>query len=207
MGPGVSNLRTAFLALGSNLGDRLQQLRVGLERLAAGSHVEVTAASSLYETQPVACAGGPFLNAVVAVRTDLGPRELLRLAKEAETAAGRTGGQADARPLDVDILFFGDERMDDPELTIPHPRVFERGFVMRPLAEVCADAVDPRTGRPIQRLIEAAGWDSSAIEVVAGPEWIGRCSAFQQKCRPRAAGTDGRDCDGNRSSGTQSIER
>lgn len=131
-------VRRAYLGLGSNVGDPARSLQQAVDGLAAADGVTVAAVSSVYETDPV---GGPeqpdYLNAVVAVETDRTPRELLELAKRLEAEAGRVPGERwGPRPLDVDVLLVGDEEVDDEDLVVPHPRLYERAFVMVPLAEL-----------------------------------------------------------------------
>jgi 2-amino-4-hydroxy-6-hydroxymethyldihydropteridine diphosphokinase len=134
------HLVRAYVGLGSNLGDRAETLRVALERLAATQGVEVVAVSSLRETDPV----GPvtdqprFLNGVAAVETTLGARRLLEvlLAIEAELGRTRTGPPGGPRTLDLDLLLYGEERIDEPGLQVPHPRLHERPFVLEPLEEL-----------------------------------------------------------------------
>ena len=143
-------VRRAYLGLGSNLGDRAAHLQQGLDGLAARAG-RVVAISPVYETEPV---GGPaqpdYLNAVVAVDTALSPRDLLGLAKALEAEAGRglpPGGPGVSpeesaaerwgpRPLDIDILMVGDERVNEPDLVVPHPRIHQRAFVLAPLADI-----------------------------------------------------------------------
>jgi 2-amino-4-hydroxy-6-hydroxymethyldihydropteridine diphosphokinase len=130
----------AYIGLGSNLGDREDTLRTAVERLAATPGVEVVAVSSLRETDPV----GPitdqprFLNGAVAVETTLTPRRLLDilLAIEAGLGRTRTGPPGGPRTLDLDLLLYGDERVDQPGLQVPHPRLHERSFVLEPLHEL-----------------------------------------------------------------------
>ena len=134
----------AFLALGSNLGDRAAHLQEAVDALAADECVEVTAVSRVYETAPV---GGPpqdaYLNAVVAIRTDLEPRALLALAQRIERDADRVRAERwGPRTLDVDILLVDDLTTSDPDLTLPHPRMWERGFVLAPLRDVAPELVD-----------------------------------------------------------------
>jgi 2-amino-4-hydroxy-6-hydroxymethyldihydropteridine diphosphokinase len=135
--------RRAFVGLGSNVGDRARFLQVAVDGLAAAEGVTVVAVSSVYETDPV---GGPeqpeYLNAVVAVDTDRTPRELLQVAKRLEDDAGRLPGERwGPRPLDVDVLLVGDDEVEEEDLVVPHPRLYERAFVMVPLAEL-----DPMLG-------------------------------------------------------------
>jgi 2-amino-4-hydroxy-6-hydroxymethyldihydropteridine diphosphokinase len=133
----------AYLALGSNLGDRLAHLQSAVDGLAAASGVRVVACSRVYETSPV---GGPpqdpYLNAVVAADVDLDAHALLSLAQSLEREARRVRAERwGPRTLDVDILLFGDDRVDTEDLTIPHPRMWERGFVLAPLRDVAPDLV------------------------------------------------------------------
>lgn len=131
----------AFIALGSNLGDREANLRAARSALPG-----VTAVSRVYETDPVGgpAGQGPFLNAVVALETELSPRELLRLAARLEAEAGRVRTEVwGPRTLDVDILLVGDLEVDEPDLVVPHPRMWERDFVLAPLADVAPDLVQP----------------------------------------------------------------
>jgi 2-amino-4-hydroxy-6-hydroxymethyldihydropteridine diphosphokinase len=133
----------AFLGLGSNLGDRLAHLQGAVDALAGTEHIFVIAVSDVYETAPV---GGPiqddFLNAVVAIETELPPRELLAVAMHVEQLAARVRIMHwGPRTLDVDILIYGDERVNDPDLEIPHPRMYERPFVLAPLLDVAPDRV------------------------------------------------------------------
>lgn len=131
----------AALGLGSNLGDRWSLLADGVARLRAEDPEALV--SSVYETAPV---GGPeqrsFLNCVVVLETERSPMELLDLAHELEEAAHRLRlVRFGPRTLDVDVLVYGDEVSDDPALTLPHPRMYERAFVLCPLFEVAPDLV------------------------------------------------------------------
>jgi 2-amino-4-hydroxy-6-hydroxymethyldihydropteridine diphosphokinase len=137
-------LTRAYLALGSNLGDRAAHLQSAVDELDAMSGVRVVGVSRVYETAPV---GGPeqgdYLNAVVAVETDLDPFGLLAAAQACEQRAGRERRERwGPRTLDVDVLLYDDVQMDDATLTIPHPRMWERGFVLAPLRDVAPDLVD-----------------------------------------------------------------
>ncbi len=144
----------AFVSLGSNLGDRRSYLSDALQGLP-----DVVAVSKLYETDPV---GGPpgqgaYLNCVVELRTKLTPRELLAVAQALESAAERVRVERwGPRTLDVDILLVGEEKVDDPDLTIPHPRMWERGFVLAPLADLAPELVvgflDSDIGRGVRRV-------------------------------------------------------
>jgi len=133
----------AFLGLGSNVGDRLGFLRGAVESLGPS----VVGVSPVYETDPVGgpVDQGPYLNIVVELRTDLAPRELLAVAQRLESGAGRVRDvRWGPRTLDVDVLLYGDEQVDEPDLVIPHPRWAERDFVLAPLADLGYPGVEPR---------------------------------------------------------------
>lgn len=144
-----------YLGLGSNLGNRQEYLSEAL-RLLSG-RLQVKKVSSIYETEPVGNKEQPrFLNQVCQVYTWLAPAELLVLAKGIEMKLGRTGGGSDMpRPIDIDILLYGDQVIDTPELVIPHPRLTERAFVLNPLAEIAPDLVYPVSGKTVKELIKA----------------------------------------------------
>ena len=130
----------AFLGLGSNLGDREALLRRAVEQLP-----DVVAVSPLYETDPV---GGPeqgaFLNLVVELDTERSPRQLLQLCQELEADAQRIRIERwGPRTLDVDVLLVGDLIVDEPDLVVPHPRLWERRFVLAPLADLAPELVPP----------------------------------------------------------------
>ena len=138
---------SVYFSLGTNQGDRAAQIDEALRRLdaAIGRHYE--ALSSIIETPSWGFEGPDFLNCVVCYRTAKRPHTLLDICKRIERAMGRTGGpEYDAegrriyhdRPIDIDILLYGDERVDDPDLKIPHPLMEQRDFVMRPLREIFA---------------------------------------------------------------------
>jgi len=138
--------RAAYLGLGSNVGDREAHLRAAVAALREHG-VQVEAVSSLYETEPVGevLDQPDFLNAVVRVRTGMEPEELLDLCKAIEVAQGRMldGQRHGPRPLDVDLLLVGDLELQSDRLTLPHPQVTERRFVLEPLLEL-----DPRLALP-----------------------------------------------------------
>jgi 2-amino-4-hydroxy-6-hydroxymethyldihydropteridine diphosphokinase len=135
---GAPASRRAYFGIGSNLGDRLAYLQLAVNELGAADGIEVVGISSVYETVPV---GGPeqpdYLNAVVAVDTARSARELLALAQSIEAVAERVRTvRWGPRTLDVDVLLVGDERVDEPDLVVPHPRMTERAFVVVPLADL-----------------------------------------------------------------------
>ena len=135
----------AFLGIGSNLGDRLAYLQGAVDGLAATDGIEVVAVSAVIETDPVGPEQPDYLNAVVAVDTTLTPRALLEAGQRLEQEAERVREQRwGPRTLDVDVLLYGDEQVDEPDLVIPHPRFAERDFVLAPLADLGYPGVEPR---------------------------------------------------------------
>jgi 2-amino-4-hydroxy-6-hydroxymethyldihydropteridine diphosphokinase len=149
-------MTTVTLALGSNLGDRLANLR-GAVALLQERGVPAIRCSGVWETDPVPADQPRYLNAVIAAETALTPIALLAVAKEVEYLLGRRPSRRwGARPADIDILFYGDQRIDEPALQVPHPRIAERGFVLAPLAEVTAGPL-PILTRTALDLLAAVG--------------------------------------------------
>jgi 2-amino-4-hydroxy-6-hydroxymethyldihydropteridine diphosphokinase len=146
----VSAARRAVLGLGSNLGDRAGHLRGAV----AGLGDEVVAVSDVYETDPVGGPEqGPYLNAVVVLRTADPARRLLQRAHDLEQAAARVRRERwGPRTLDVDVLWIDGETVDEPDLVVPHPRLLEREFVLVPLADVAPDLVPDGAGGPSARV-------------------------------------------------------
>jgi len=135
---------TAYIGLGANLGDAPAALRAAVQALAALPGTQVMRCSALYRSAPVDATGPDYHNAVAAVRTTLAPHDLLAALQAIEAAAGRERPYRNApRTLDLDILLFGDLALDTPTLTVPHPRLRERAFVLLPLAEIAPDRVVP----------------------------------------------------------------
>lgn len=159
-----------YLGLGSNLGDRRANLVTALKLL--GERLHIAQVSSLYESDPVGYAEQPlFLNAVCRAQTDLGPLQLLSLIKGIEASLGRVLSFPNApRPIDLDIIFYGDLVMETPELTIPHPRLEERAFVLIPLLEIAPELVHPVTGESIRDL-------AARVQGRAGVKKIGQLEA------------------------------
>lgn len=151
----------AILALGSNLGDRTANLQAALELLAERGATAVRV-SSVWETPPVPADQPPYLNGAVAVETALSPEELLAVAKEVEHLLGRRPtGHWRPRPIDIDVLFCGEREVTSDTLTVPHPRIAERAFVLLPLSEVVEGPL-PVLGRSAAALLK--GLDTSGHE-------------------------------------------
>jgi len=149
---------TAYLGLGSNLGNRLAFLRGGRDSLTNRFDIVLVRASGVYETEAV---GGPddnppFLNAVLEIETPLSPRELLAACLDVEDEFGRTRPMEWApRTLDIDLLLYGNLLSDDADMRIPHPHLQERPFVLAPLCEIAPDLVHPVLHKPMRELAAA----------------------------------------------------
>jgi 2-amino-4-hydroxy-6-hydroxymethyldihydropteridine diphosphokinase len=147
----------AYIGLGANLGDRQAALEAALETLRATPGIAVEAVSGVRETEPVGHVDQPhFLNAAARLSTTLGARELLDALLDVERSLGRTreGPRWGPRTIDLDLLLFGREQIDEPGLTVPHPRLAERRFVLEPLADLDPALVVPGRG-PLARLLTA----------------------------------------------------
>ncbi len=145
----------AYVGLGANLGDRKAMLRAAVEQLSAEPGIELVAVSDLRDTDPVGITDQPrFVNAAAAVETDLPARELLERLLGIERRLGRTreGPRFGPRTIDLDLLLFGEERVDEPGLEVPHPRLHERLFALEPLADLDPGLVVPGRG-PLAELI------------------------------------------------------
>ena len=166
---------TAYLGLGSNLGDRNESLREAIVRLGDPEDLTAVATSSIYETDPWGYTSQPdFLNCVVEIETRLSPVELLERVEKVEQEVGRTPSwRYGPRLIDVDILMYGDLclRLSDPDLTIPHPRMEQRAFVMTPLAEIAGDVVHPVLHRTISDLASEVG-EQEGVRVWAPREQL-----------------------------------
>ncbi|MCB2408153.1 2-amino-4-hydroxy-6-hydroxymethyldihydropteridine diphosphokinase [Hymenobacter lucidus] len=157
---------TAYLLLGSNLGDRAATLQAAVQQLAATAGT-VTAVSGLYETAAWGLTDQPaFLNQAVQLTTSLSPTDLLAACLHTEQLAGRERRiRWDARTLDVDILLYDDLVLDSPELQVPHPRLPERRFALVPLTEIAAAVVHPESGATVAELLAACGDELAVIKV------------------------------------------
>lgn len=151
-----AQVETIALALGSNLGDRRRALRDAVAEL--GSFITITAVSPVYETAPAYVADQPaFLNAAVLGKTGLEPPALLQALKGLEKKLGRAPSfQYGPRLIDLDIIFYGDRMLITPELVLPHPRMAEREFVLRPLADIAPHWQHPENGLMVTAMLEKA---------------------------------------------------
>jgi 2-amino-4-hydroxy-6-hydroxymethyldihydropteridine diphosphokinase len=165
----------AYIALGSNLGDREGHLRGALEELR-GAGVAILRVSRFITTRPVGRAEQPdFLNATAAVETGLSARELLALLLRIESAHGRVRTERfGPRTLDLDLLLYGGEIIREPGLEVPHPRMQERRFVLEPLAEIAPDAHHPAFGKTVTQLLHDLDAGRPASPVFKAEEWRDR---------------------------------
>ena len=158
-----------YVGLGANLGDRGEALLQALHAMAALPQTQLLAVSSLYSSAPVDATGPDYLNAVAALQTQQSPEAFLQALQTVELAAGRERPYRNApRTLDLDILLWGNAQLDTPALTVPHPRMYERAFVLLPLAQLDASLVpaDQLAAVADQRIAVAqdADWAASALQ-------------------------------------------
>ncbi len=155
----------AFVALGSNIGDRVGNIRKAIEFLK--EKASVSNVSSMYETEPMYLVDQNwFVNCVAKLETNLSPRELLHYLKDVERRMGRTEGvRYGPRIIDLDILFYGDEVIRQDDLEIPHPGISERNFVLVPLAEIEPDLVHPVYGKTSSKLVAELNSNKSVTKL------------------------------------------
>lgn len=145
-----------FLGLGSNLGDRRKNIETAVDKLRLSPEIELINVSGLVETEPV---GGPpqdkFLDGAAEIKTELSPRELLALLKKIEREVGRVASSVKwgPREIDLDILLFGDLKIDEQDLKIPHPLLHLRRFMLEPLCEIAPDAIHPVLNKKVGEIL------------------------------------------------------
>ena len=162
----MSKKTTAYLGIGANLGDRIETLRLAVAKLNEHKQIDIGAVSSVYETGPVGVFDQPdFLNAVVQVETSLSAKALLDVLLETELFFGRKRLKKwGPRILDLDVLLFGDAVIDKPGLTVPHPYLHVRGFVLHPLCDLIKDGIHPVLGCSFAALLREV--DDGAVHRV-----------------------------------------
>jgi 2-amino-4-hydroxy-6-hydroxymethyldihydropteridine diphosphokinase len=155
-------MHPVYLSLGTNLGDRFGNLSRAVEQLR--EHLTVTAVSPVYSTEAWGYKDQPsFINACVAAMTSLSPRELLKVVKGIERDMGRTPTRHwGPRLIDIDIIFYNGQVVDEPDLVVPHPHVAERAFVLAPLADIIPNFAHPVTGVTVQDMLEVI--DTAGVE-------------------------------------------
>lgn len=161
-----------FLSLGSNLGDRLRNLQGAVSKLSSHPHLTVVSISPVYRTEPLYDPEqADFFNCAVRLKTDLKPRELLQACLNIEQQMGRKRDvkKYSSRLIDLDIIFYGNQRVSSTDLTVPHPRYAERNFVLVPLSDIAPDLVCPDTGMTVEETLRDSK-DGSTIEVIREAE-------------------------------------
>lgn len=144
-----------FLGAGSNLGDRVSLLNEAADRLARIPGIVFRSKSNVYETAPVDSEGGKFLNAVWEIQTELSPRELLSNLLSVESAMGRVRTRRnDARPIDLDILLYDERIIEEQGLSVPHPRMHERWFVLKPLSDLASGLRHPAKNKTVADMLK-----------------------------------------------------
>ncbi len=155
-----------YLALGSNLGNKKENIQTALVRLAA--KIEIKQRSAYYDTAPAGNTNQPrFLNMVCSGETIFSPSELLLFVKKMETDMGRQPGPVNSpRPIDIDILFYDELVINTPQLVIPHPRLMERIFVLLPLSEIAPDLKHPVNGKTVKEMLGELKWTEQDISKI-----------------------------------------
>lgn len=162
----MATLHTAYISVGSNLGDKLENCRRGVEALVAGGEVRITGQSRIYKTEPVDFTEQDwFINSVIRVETRLEPLELFDRLQAIQREAGRTADSVRFGPrvLDLDLLLYDRLVLDDPRLSLPHPRMHRRRFVLKPLCDIDPDMVHPVLGKAAATLLAELDEDSQQV--------------------------------------------
>ena len=164
----MNKLAIVYLGLGSNLGRREENLTQAL--ISLSQKVNLEQVSSIYETEPVGYKEQPFfLNLVCRITTNLHPEGLLHLAKDIENSMGRVASFPNApRPIDIDVLFYDDKTVETQTLTIPHPRLADRAFVLIPLVEIAPDLVHPGLDKSIAELLKSVKGQDEVQKWIGG---------------------------------------
>lgn len=157
-----------FLSLGANLGDRAGAIGKAIGLILSEEGIMDAGRGRFYETEPQGKKDQPwFLNTAIAINTDKSPSALLGFLQGVEKAVGRVGGEAGGpRVVDIDIIFYGSQTVSAPGLAIPHPRAFERKFVLAPLADIAPDFVHPETGKTVSQSLKEVLEDGQDIRLV-----------------------------------------
>ena len=157
-----------FIGIGSNEGDRFSAISKAVQQLASSSQIALVQMAPIIETKPV---GGPpqgdYLNTVVEINTDISARDIWVLLKEIEKRLGRvvTSVRWGPRPIDLDILLYGDTVINTPDLQVPHPRMHERFFVLQPLAELAPDLIHPILQQSMTQLLQSAAASKDSVKL------------------------------------------
>lgn len=156
-------MSTAYISIGSNLGNRLKYIREAIRRIEQSKEIKISKVSSVYETQPAEYRDQPwFLNMVLGLEASLEPLNLLELLLEIEGQMGRRRTRRyGPRNIDLDLLLYDDLVLNSDKLTLPHPRMHERGFVLVPLAEISPQVVHPLLKKNVEKLLEDLTTDSA----------------------------------------------
>jgi 2-amino-4-hydroxy-6-hydroxymethyldihydropteridine diphosphokinase len=162
----VASLHIAYISVGSNLGDKLANCRRGVEALASGGEIRITGQSRTYTTEPVDFTEQDwFINCVIRVETGLGPYELLDRLQAIQREAGRSAETVRFGPrvLDLDLLLYDRLILDDARLSLPHPRMHRRRFVLKPLCDIDSEVVHPVLGKAVKDLLAELEEDGQQV--------------------------------------------
>ena len=168
----------AYIGLGSNVGDRLNAIREAIREIGLVKEVKIVRLSSIYETEPIECEGGLFYNAVLEVETSQEPASLLKELMKIENDMGRNRVKKCAeRKMDLDLLLYGDRQMTQSDLTLPHPRMHLRKFVLEPLCELNPDLIIPYIKKTVKEILASAE-DASMVRKIIPIHAMGGCEVL-----------------------------